>query len=597
MWKSFTSLVAAAALPFSAAHAVPATLSYEGRWIAAGQNPTATIHLKFALVSASGTVLWTHDGTPGLEPATALATPVERGLFAVKLGAPPATTPIPSAVLGERGTRLRVWLATDSQGPFSLFANDTVANGAAYAIRAATVDDLAIKADKLTDSAVDSQHLATAAVTASRLADGSITAAKLGDGSISTAQLADQAIGANTLATGSIAGALLAAGTSPVGSSGTVASRTAENPALAALGYQLVGTARLDEENWNTLAVAEAAERSGATLVWTGQEVLLWGGRDSQGALVPGGLRFSPASRSFSTISTSLSPSAREGHAAVWTGARMLIWGGRNDSAALADGAAYDPLTDTWSALSSTGAPSARSEHAACWTGTRLLVWGGRNSFGTPLSSGFAYDPGTGSWSALPAAPLAARRNAGHAWTGNAFILWGGRGLSGPLGDGAAYDPATQTWTLLPSSGAPSPRHSHALSWTGDRLLVWGGSNDTLALGDGTSFDPVAQIWSPLPSPNAPGPRSQPLHAFIPQAGWIVASGQRHDGTPLTSGAIYDPASDRWLPLALPTPAATSALPAIVTDTPGSAPALIAFDGPEARAFTPALTRYLFRRP
>ena len=54
-------------------------------------------------------------------------------------------------------------------------------------------------------------------------------------------------------------------------------------------------------------------------------------------------------------ITAAGAPAARAGHTAVWTGAEMLVWGGNSDPSslggdktALADGARYSPATDSW---------------------------------------------------------------------------------------------------------------------------------------------------------------------------------------------------------------------------------------------------------
>jgi len=53
-------------------------------------------------------------------------------------------------------------------------------------------------------------------------------------------------------------------------------------------------------------------------------------------------------------------PTAREGHTAVWTGAEMIVWGGFN---VLNTGGRYNPITDSWTATSTTNAPAPRSGH------------------------------------------------------------------------------------------------------------------------------------------------------------------------------------------------------------------------------------------
>ena len=69
-------------------------------------------------------------------------------------------------------------------------------------------------------------------------------------------------------------------------------------------------------------------------------------------------------------------PAARVDHTAVWTGSEMIVWGGycRNY---LNTGGRYNPSTDNWTATSTINAPAARAEHTAVWTGSEMIVWGG----------------------------------------------------------------------------------------------------------------------------------------------------------------------------------------------------------------------------
>src|SRR5262245_19093702 len=70
----------------------------------------------------------------------------------------------------------------------------------------------------------------------------------------------------------------------------------------------------------------------------------------------------------------------RFGHGAVWTGTEMLVWGGYYGNTAsgtpLGDGAAYHRATNSWRPLPATTL-AARSFHTAVWTGSRMLIWGG----------------------------------------------------------------------------------------------------------------------------------------------------------------------------------------------------------------------------
>jgi N-acetylneuraminic acid mutarotase len=65
------------------------------------------------------------------------------------------------------------------------------------------------------------------------------------------------------------------------------------------------------------------------TAVWTGSEMIVWGGvRDSLGATTNTGGRYNPTTDRWTATSTNSAPSGRADHAAVWTGSEMIVWGG-----------------------------------------------------------------------------------------------------------------------------------------------------------------------------------------------------------------------------------------------------------------------------
>ena len=167
-------------------------------------------------------------------------------------------------------------------------------------------------------------------------------------------------------------------------------------------------------------------------------------------------------------LPSTAAPSPRLGHTAVWTGTEMLVWGGGPGAAVgprpLGDGGRYEPATDTWSPISAAGAPSARSGHTAVWTGAAMLVWGGSGPGVAVLGDGAAYAPAADAWRPLPGAGAPSPRTS-HAvvWTGGPgaptgpgaeLLVWGGLGPgSRPLNDGAAYDPGADAWRPLPAGG------------------------------------------------------------------------------------------------------------------------------------------------
>src|SRR6266508_5722910 len=59
------------------------------------------------------------------------------------------------------------------------------------------------------------------------------------------------------------------------------------------------------------------------------------------------------------------------GGPAVWTGNEMIVWGGQDASNQVKNtGARYNSSTNTWTPTSTVNAPAARRGHTAVWTGT-----------------------------------------------------------------------------------------------------------------------------------------------------------------------------------------------------------------------------------
>ncbi len=174
-------------------------------------------------------------------------------------------------------------------------------------------------------------------------------------------------------------------------------------------------------------------------------------------------------------------------HSAVWTGEEMIVWGGSDDyeaegtrgcpSSFVDAGAAYDPESNRWRLLPP--APiEGRMLHEEVWTGEEMIVWGGSNgdcAANSPIA-GAAYDPERDKWRTIRDAPMSGRGYFDAVWTGTEMILWGGSiaGRGVPLDDGAAYDPRANAWRTLPAAPIQA-RDYPALAWTGREVVVWGG--------------------------------------------------------------------------------------------------------------------------
>ena len=77
----------------------------------------------------------------------------------------------------------------------------------------------------------------------------------------------------------------------------------------------------------------------------------------------------------WTATATANAPVARYRHTAVWTGSEMIVWGGYGVPNT---GGKYNPSTDSWTATSRTNAPAARSYHTAVWTGSEMIRLGWR---------------------------------------------------------------------------------------------------------------------------------------------------------------------------------------------------------------------------
>jgi hypothetical protein len=121
--------------------------------------------------------------------------------------------------------------------------------------------------------------------------------------------------------------------------------------------------------------------RTRFTGVWSGNEMIVWGGGDETFSDSNSGGRYNPSTDSWVATSLNNAPSPRDSQTAVWAGSEMIVWGGVFCCPAIDfnTGGRYDAGTDSWVATTTTDAPFARWDHAAVWTGSDMIVWGGYN--------------------------------------------------------------------------------------------------------------------------------------------------------------------------------------------------------------------------
>ena len=265
------------------------------------------------------------------------------------------------------------------------------------------------------------------------------------------------------------------------------------------------------DDTWASTNLTGAPDaRFWHTAVWTGSEMIIWGGESFDGTqhYWNTGGRYNPNIDSWIATSTTNAPDGRYFHAAVWTGTEMIVWGGTEDIADFNTGGRYNPSTNSWTATTATNAPEARYSHTAVWTGSEMIVWGGGN-ISNVFNTGGKYNPSTDSWTATATANSPTERTVHTAvWSGTKMIVWGGYDGIHALNTGGSYSPNTNSWTATSTTNAADARISHTAIWTGSEMIVWGGSGNISAfLNTGGRYDPATDSWTATSTTKAPEAR------------------------------------------------------------------------------------------
>ncbi|MFD0481267.1 hypothetical protein ACFQ46_01570 [Kineococcus sp. GCM10028916] len=275
-------------------------------------------------------------------------------------------------------------------------------------------------------------------------------------------------------------------------------------------------------------------------------------------------------------------PVLRAGQAAVWTGSQVLVWGGCTpfrDGCALAltgDGAAWTPGADgagSWDVLAP--APvAARAQARLWWTGSCAVLVGGLDPWAAceARPAGFldvaSFTPsptGPGTWTRRPDLPWPVGTTVdASVWAGGAeggatgqLFAWSATAGAWSLGLGDS------SWTRLPEPPWTPPAAPLSWSaveswWTGSEWLVMGHVSTGEALVVGLAFDPARSVWRTLD----PGPLAGPAVRAV----W---TGERLLTFDVEAGvSSYDPVVDRW------TAAPSGPLDEICTWSPQGGPAL-----------------------
>lgn len=272
---------------------------------------------------------------------------------------------------------------------------------------------------------------------------------------------------------------------------------------------------------WRELADSPLAPRSEHVAVWTGQEVIVCCGR-IEGAGTSAGA-YNPETDQWREISAPpIGPAFAE---AVWTGEEMLVFGGVGIGGApnLTAAAAYNPATDSWRRLADLPYGLERTADAVYGDGV-VFAWPSGFGRPPPAPAGLSYHIESDTWTPLPPLPPEMTPDTPSlVWTGEELIAWGlTPGFDEAQGLGVAFRPDTREWKMLPSAPLePTDRWegtaaSQTTAWTGAEVVVWTGYIGTDGNDPNTrvvAYDPSEDSWrevEPAPIP-ARGLRHEPM--------------------------------------------------------------------------------------
>lgn len=195
-------------------------------------------------------------------------------------------------------------------------------------------------------------------------------------------------------------------------------------------GGRLAGTIyRTDQKSynpssdtWTTISNTGApVVRINHSAVWTGSKMIIYGGKLTDGTITNTGGIYDPATDSWTAISTTgAPPNGLSEHTAIWTGTEMITYGGRKNGGSSENNFyLYNPDTNTWTQGSTTNKPISTIYHSAIWTGDKMIVYGGIDEIAG------IYNPASDSWDTQNIVNNLSFSKHTAIWTGDAMIVTG----------------------------------------------------------------------------------------------------------------------------------------------------------------------------
>ena len=352
------------------------------------------------------------------------------------------------------------------------------------------------------------------------------------------------------------------------------------NPGLLA---QNATPAQLAGGHWQALPPLPAGQltpRDQAAVVWTGRQLLVWGGASVRPLRVyDDGAAYDPATRAWTPLPRAPESQWLEGNhgLAVWTGREMLVWGGitipdpvgRPNAGWPAQGVAYDPERRAWRWVAPAPAELKGFHLWSVWTGRELLAGSVEEAGEAGSVAAAVYDPAADRWRILPPSPGLSRGSRtlvarSAMWAGSRLLVWNylqatprprneesgiaDRPDTRPAGiDLWAYDPAAGRWSVLPDppDAVREVVANASMTWTGREVVIVGAREESVAgrqrfVTQAGHYDPDGAAWEPFDRPPRP---------VAARLGWGSAVAWTGASLVEPGNAVYDPDPGRWLRL------------------------------------------------
>lgn len=314
----------------------------------------------------------------------------------------------------------------------------------------------------------------------------------------------------------------------------------APSPTIASLEPTVIESIGL--EGWSAVEIPKEYARCGGVQVWTGSEIVLWGGPEcKEDPADVSGVAYDPETKAWRVLPEA--PIRPQVSAGIWNGSELIVCCGEGSS----EGAAYDPEANTWRSIARSPLQPLEVGMEAVWTGTEMLVVG--------QTGVAAYEPRTDTWRRFENPPepyTRPTRSNRVVWTGSVAVIWPAN-VTRSRFLGLALDPASGEWEVLPAP--PAWPAAPGLVWTGAEILVWGGL-PAASVGSeravGSRFDLATRNWTPM-SEALPEPQGCECNLGSQTLIWtgeelVVSTGRFGTGANVTNPLLlsYRPDTDRW---------------------------------------------------